>query len=90
MNLSPWLLSFKVGWDTHFFTFDPETKKRILAKFEHMKQPLLSRGLHSTRFCVEEVGQYRIAFYLNEETRTKEIHFVDTHKQYEKWYKSID
>jgi hypothetical protein len=36
---------------------------------------------------VEETGQYRIAFYQNEETRTKEIHFVGTHKQYEKWYK---
>jgi len=52
-----------------------------------MEQPLFARGLHSTHMQVEELGQYRIAFYQNEETRTKEVYFVGTHKQYEKWYK---
>jgi hypothetical protein len=87
LKLSPWKLAFKDGWDRHFKKFDPETQRRILKKFEHMKQPLQARGLNASRAVVEEVGQYRIAFYQNEEKHEKEIHFVGTHKQYEKWYK---
>ncbi len=53
-----------------------------------MKQSLQARGLKASKAVVEEAGQYRIAFYQNEEQRKKEIHFVGNHKQYEKWYKS--
>jgi hypothetical protein len=45
------------------------------------------RRLHQSKFCVEEVGQYRICFVVEEETKTKSIHFIGNHKQYEKWYK---
>ena len=87
MDLSSWKLAFKEGWDKHFKKFDSETQKRILKRMEHMKQPLQARGLNASRAVVEEIGQYRIAFYQNEEKHEKEIHFVGTHKQYEKWYK---
>ena len=53
-----------------------------------MKQPLQSRGLHSLRYQVEEVGQHRIAFEVDERARTKSIYFIGNHKQYEKWYKN--
>lgn len=46
-----------------------------------MKQPLLARGLKASKVVVEEVGQYRIAFYQNEEKLQKEIHFAGNHKQ---------
>jgi hypothetical protein len=87
LDLTPWKIKYKNGWDIYFCKFDPPIQKRILKKIEHMKQPLFARGLHSSALQVEEVGQYRIAFYPDEETKTKEIHFVGTHKQYEKWYK---
>jgi len=87
LELKPWKLAFKKGWDKHFKKFDPETRQRILKKMEQMKQPLQARGLKASRAVVEEIGQYRIAFYQNEELRKKEIHFVGNHKQYEKWYK---
>lgn len=87
MQLTPWQLVFKEGWNGHFKKFDAETQRRILKKFEQMKQPLQARGLRSSRVVVEEAGQYRIAFYQDEEKRQKEIHFVGNHKQYEKWYK---
>jgi hypothetical protein len=58
-----------------------------MKKFDHMKQPLRARGLKSSKSDVEELGQYRIAFYQDEEKHEKEIHFVGNHKQYEKWYK---
>ncbi len=87
MELKPWNLVFKKGWDRHFKKFDNMIQKRILKKFNQMKQPLMARGLKSSKAIVEEVGQYRIAFYQNEEKLQKEIHFAGNHKQYEKWYK---
>ena len=87
MELRPWKLVFKKGWDKHFKKFDNTTQKRILKKFNQMKQPLFARGLKASKVVVEEVGQYRIAFYQNEEELQKEIHFVGNHKQYEKWFK---
>ena len=81
-----WKLLFKKDWDKHFKKLDNSTQQRILKKFEQMKQPLQARGLKSSKIVVEEVGQYRIAFYQNEKKQQKEIHFVGNHKQYEKWY----
>lgn len=54
-----------------------------------MELPLSERGLSSSRFYVEEVGQYRIAYIKDEKKRVKKIHFVGTHKQYERWYTSL-
>lgn len=81
------MLDFRKGWDRRFKKFDKATQQKILKKLDQMKQPLSSRGLHSSRYQVEEVGQYRIAFIQDEKTRTKNIHFIGDHKQYEKWYK---
>ncbi|MBI2530390.1 MAG: hypothetical protein HYW05_04570 [Candidatus Diapherotrites archaeon] len=86
MNLTQWKLKFKPGWDMHFRKFDKPIRQQIIKKIEKMKQPLAARGLHSSSYQVEEVGQYRIAFMREEETRTKHIHFVGNHKQYENWY----
>jgi hypothetical protein len=87
LELRPWELVFKKGWDRHFEKFDNATQQRILKKLGQMKQPLQGRGLIASKIAVEEVSQYRIAFYQNEQSHRKEIHFVGNHKQYEKWYK---
>jgi len=86
LELRTWKLAFKKGWDRHFKKFDNSARQRILKKFVQMKQPLQARGLTASKIVVEEVGQYRIAFYQNMEKHQKEIHFVGNHKQYEKWY----
>ena len=83
-----WKLDFRPGWDENFQKFDKSVQQLILKKIKKMKQPLFGRGLHSSNYQVEEVGQYRIAFEENISTKTKFIHFVGNHKQYEKWYKS--
>jgi len=88
LELTPWRVGLKPGWDIHFRKFDSNTQLMIMKKLDQMAQPLAGRGLHSCRYQVEEIGQYRIAFECNESTRTKSIHFVGNHKQYEKWYKS--
>ena len=79
-------MEFHPGWDRHFKDFDRSVQKRILVKLEQMKQPLQARGLHESRFRIEEAGGYRIAFIQDDENRVKRIHFVGTHKQYESWY----
>lgn len=86
MDLESYRLDFKPGWDCHFKDFDKNVQQRILKKFEQMKQPLAARGLHSSRYRVEEVGGYRIAFIQGDSERVKHIHFVGSHAQYEKWY----
>jgi len=85
MDLEEYSLDFKPGWDEHFKGFDKESRKRIVAKLKQMKQPLQGRGLHSSRYLVKEVGGYRIAYICDEANKTKHIHFVGNHKQYEKW-----
>lgn len=86
LELTPCRLDFKPGWDKHFKDFDRTVQQRIRAKFEQMKQPLQGRGLHSSRYRMEETGGYRIAFIQDDENSVKHIHFVGNHKQYEKWY----
>ena len=85
MKLEEFKFEFVKGWDRHYSKYNKEIRNKIKKKLRQMKQPLLARGLKKSKFLVEEVGQYRIAFYQNE--NVKEIHFVGTHKQYEKWYK---
>ena len=87
MDLRPWKVDLKPGWDTHFKKFDRLAQDRIIKKLDQMEQPLQARGLHSSKYHIEEAGQYRIAYEQNEETRIKEVHFVGNHKQYEKWYR---
>ena len=87
MDLTEWKLEFKPGWDAHFKDFDKSVQQAVLKKLMQMKQPLRGRGLHSSRYQVEEVGGYRIAYIEDSQTKTKSIHFVGTHKQYERWYK---
>lgn len=86
--LGIWKLEYKPGWDAHFKNFDKTVQQQIIKKFEKMKRLPKGRGLHSSRYCVEEIGQYRIAFIQDYHSSTKKIHFVGNHKQYEKWYKS--
>lgn len=85
-----WKIEFKPGWDKHFQDFDKEVKERILKKIDKMEEPLPERGLVSSRYCVEEVGQCRIAYIKSEADRVKKIHFIGNHKQYERWYSHLE
>ncbi len=87
IDLQPWKLEFKPDWDIHFKHFDRSIQQHIIKKLEKMKQPIQGRGLNNSKYQIEETGQHRIAFIEDETTRTKYIHFIGNHKQYEKWYK---
>ncbi|MFH0973376.1 MAG: hypothetical protein V1817_01135 [Candidatus Micrarchaeota archaeon] len=84
MDLASYRVEFKPGWDRYFKDFDKSVQKRIIKKLEQMKRPLQARGLHASRFRVEETGGYRIAFIQDDVNRVKRIHFVGSHPQYEK------
>ena len=66
---------------------DKSTKMKIFKKINKLEKEILSRHLkQGLPFFVEEVGQYRICFEIDEKERTKKIFFIGNHKQYEKWY----
>lgn len=88
LELLPWKIEFKPSWDVNFKKFDRSIQEKIMKKLDQMEQPMHGRGMHHSRYLVEEVGQYRIAYELEELRRTKFIHFVGNHKQYEKWYRN--
>ena len=87
LELKPWKVELKPGGDVHFKKFDKAAQQMIMKKLDKMEEPLQARRLHASHYQVEEVGQYRIAFEIQENVRTKSVHFIGTHKQYEKWYK---
>ncbi len=89
MELKNWVLEFREGWDLHFKDFDKSIRIRIIKKFEQMKSPIVGRGLRSSRYLVEEIGGYRIAYILDELSNSKKIHFVGNHKQYERWFSGL-
>jgi mRNA-degrading endonuclease RelE of RelBE toxin-antitoxin system len=82
-----WNIEQIPGWDKYFRKFDKGIQHQILKKISQLMTTSNHRRLHQSKFCVEEVGQYRICFIITEETKTKYIHFIGNHKQYEKWYK---
>ena len=90
MNLKEWKIELRKDWDKYFKKFDKNTQNKILKKLEHMAQPLKPRRLHISNFFVEEVGQYRIVYTYNNKTNIKSIYFIGNHKQYEKWFKSLE
>tara|TARA_Y100000310_G_C20703003_1_gene831828 strand:- start:467 stop:772 length:306 start_codon:yes stop_codon:yes gene_type:complete len=86
LELKHWKVLLKPGWDVHFKKFDKPTRERIMKKLDQMEKPAKPRGLRSSNYLVEEVGQYRIAYEADEQAHTKSVHFIGNHKQYEKWY----
>lgn len=89
MELTPWKIEYRDGWDIHLHSFSIDVQERLRKKIEQMKQPLQGRGLHGSRYNIEEVDQYRIAYILDTQSQTKKIHFIGNHKQYEKWYSKV-
>jgi len=67
---------------------DKSAKLEIFKKTKKLEDGVSSRHLkQGLPFFVEEVGQYRICFELQEKEKIKRIFFIGNHKQYEKWYK---
>ena len=80
-------LRFDEDWDKHFKKFDASVQEQLVKKINQLRQPLKHRHMkQGLPYFVEQAGGYRIAFEIDEQTKTKIIRFVGTHKQYEGWY----
>jgi mRNA-degrading endonuclease RelE of RelBE toxin-antitoxin system len=79
-------LDFAEGWEAYFEKLDKSMRERVWRKIQQLKTIPHSRHLkHGLDYFVSEVGQYRIAYKINEEKKTKILYFVGDHKDYEKW-----
>ncbi len=69
---------------------DRSVRGRILNRIARMKIEPAGRHLrHGLPYFVTEVGQYRIAYEVDETEKKKIIQFVGDHKEYAEWYRSI-
>ena len=74
------------GWDSEFVNLDRSTQDRIFRKIERMKEKPARKHLRNgAGYFVEKVGQYRIVFVNDENTKAKYVYFVGCHKSYERW-----
>ena len=87
--LGEYKFKFADGWDAYFRNLDKSVRDRILAKMEQLRHEHSSRHLKQAPIFVEEVGQYRICFKIDEKERMKIFYFVGDHKDYEKWYSGV-
>ncbi|MEK6953998.1 MAG: hypothetical protein AABX01_03250 [Candidatus Micrarchaeota archaeon] len=67
---------------------DKATKIRIFKKLEQLKrEDIKSRHMkHGLPYFVEEAGQFRIVFSVDEAAKLKKAYFIGSHKEYEDWY----
>ncbi len=81
---------WKISAQERFLAMEKTIRIRISRKIAKLSEvQKSSRHLRSNLpFFVEEVGQYRICFEIDETTQSKIIYFVGDHKEYEGWYKS--
>lgn len=65
---------------------------RLLKKLTQLeREDVSSRHLHhGLPYFVEEVSGFRIVFAKDDELRTKRVLFIGDHKEYEKWFRSVE
>lgn len=86
----PYSVKFEPDAEAQFLALDNSIRIQIAKKLKQlMRDDFKSRHLkHGSPFFVEEIGQYRIGFYIEEDKKEKWIFFVGDHKEYEKWCNS--
>ena len=86
----PYSLEFEPEWDVHFSKIDKSLQRKIWKKIQAQKRETKTRHLRfGVEFSVVEAGQYRVVLKIDEREKSKKIHFVGNHKQYEKWLKGL-
>ena len=84
--MSEYSLEFALGWESCFEKLDKGIRERVWKKIQQLKVLPQSRHLRQGfDFFVSEVGQYRIAYKVDEQRKVKVVHFVGDHKEYDKW-----
>ena len=64
---------------------DKSIREQLIKRFARMRGEPPGRHLkHGLDFFVENAGQYRIVYRIEE--NEKKVYFVGDHKNYEKWF----
>jgi len=81
---------FDEYWPKHFDRLNNEIKERTANKIKKILDYPQKRHLKKgAKYFVDEIGQYRIVYYVFEETKEVKFYFIGNHKEYEKWYKQF-
>ncbi len=84
--MNEYALEFADGWDEYFDKMDKSVKERVWKKILQLKTLPPSRHLkQGFSYFISEIGQYRIAYKVDENRRIKMVYFAGDHKEYEKW-----
>lgn len=86
---------YEINYDSGFFEYmkllTPDIQIRINKKIEWLREKKQRRHLHyGMSFFVEEVGQYRLGYKVDENIKIITIYFVGKHKDYDTWRKNIN
>lgn len=88
--MTDYTIRFHDDWEFYFSRLDKAVRQKIMKKVLQPGSGHSSRHLqHGLPFFVEEAGQYRITFKVDEQLKLKRFYFVGDHKDYEKWYSSV-
>ena len=79
----PYSIHFEKEAEAQFLELDKSIRIYIAKKLKQLtRYDFKSRHLkHGSPFFVEEIGQHRIRFYIEEEKKEKWIEFVGDHKE---------
>ncbi|MBN2122631.1 hypothetical protein JW721_06290 [Candidatus Micrarchaeota archaeon] len=81
-------LLFDEGWGAYFGELPREIRKRFkrrIGKYESFPTHTFRHAKHGVRYFIDEIGQYRVCFVSDEETKERTFYFIGDHKAYEKF-----
>ncbi len=85
-----YVLELDPMWEDYFLTLPEVIKIRVLKKIDNILYEPHKRHLTgNAKFFVDEVGQYRLTYFVFEDTKIVRFYFIGKHKEYEKWYNSF-
>ena len=84
--MGKYAIQFHPEWDKYFHKLDNAMKQRVMKKILQLQEDLPARHLkRGLPIYVSEIGQYRMAYSIDEAKGIKVLYFVGDHKEYEKW-----
>jgi len=81
-------LEFDEDWRTYYKKVPPDIQKRFkkrLNKYEIFPTISFRHAKYGVEFFMDEIGQYRVCFVSNENSKIRRFYFIGKHKEYEKF-----
>lgn len=81
-------LRFDEDWSKYYKKVPPDIQKRFkkrLKKYETFPTVSFRHAKHGVEFFTDEIGQYRVCFASDENSKIRRFYFIGDHKEYEKF-----